>query len=68
MADLDQCYIALDKEGHCVGASALKHAGDTAKLVLEWLDQGLAVEVTTMGDARERLIAGLEAQATEATG
>ena len=68
MADSDQCYIALTKDGRCVGVSSLEPAFDTAKLVLEWLEGGLTVDVTTMGDARERLIAGLGAKTDEATG
>ncbi len=67
MADSDQCYIAL-RGSRCVAIAALEPAVDTAKLVLEWDLQGLSVEVTTQSYGRELLIAGLEAQATEATG
>ncbi len=67
MPDSDQCYIALDKAGRCVGLAALEPAAHIAKVVLEWESQGLSVEVTTQIDGKERLFAGLIA-VDEATG
>ena len=55
--DSEKCYIALQGE-RCVGVSTVDHPADTARMVLEWEESGLRVEVSTVGEARKRLIAG----------
>ncbi len=55
MSDRDPAYIARDLCGCIVGATVddPDHASDTAKIVAEWVRDGLTLERTTVGEARE---------------